>query len=63
MQRIYSKLGATSAKPTKTAEELAMDIFTQIDENGDGTLTEEEFLTGCLEDDKLFRMLVPNVFH
>ena len=38
------------------------DIFTQIDENGDGTLTEEEFLTGCLEDDKLFKMLVPNVF-
>ena len=41
---------------------LFQDIFTQIDENGDGTLTEEEFLTGCLEDETLFKMLVPNVF-
>ena len=62
MQRVYSKLGANNANPTKTAEETAKDIFTQIDENGDGHLTEEEFLTGCLEDDKLFQMMVPNVF-
>ena len=62
MQRVYSKLGANIEKPTQTAEEMALDIFTQIDENGDGSLTEEEFLTGCLQDDKLFKMLVPNVF-
>lgn len=62
MQRVYSKLGANIEKPTKSAEELAEDIFTQIDVDGDGTLTEEEFLTGCIEDDKLFKMLVPNVF-
>ena len=62
MQRVYSKLGANNEKPTKSAEDTAKDIFLQMDGNGDGTLTEEEFLTGCLEDDKLFKMLVPNVF-
>ena len=56
------KLGAKIEKPTKSAEATAMDIFEQIDENGDGTITEEKFLTGCLEDEKLFKMLVPNVF-
>ena len=62
MQRVYSKLGANIERPTESAEETAKQIFEQIDENGDGTLTEEEFLTGCLEDDKLFKMLVPNIF-
>jgi len=62
MQKVYAKLGAEYEKPEKSAVETAKDIFTQIDENGDGTLTEEEFLTGCLEDETLFKMLVPNVF-
>ena len=62
MQRVYSKLGANNAKPTKTAEEQASDIFAQIDEDGDGNVTEEEFLAGCLENEKLFKMMVPNIF-
>jgi Ca2+-binding EF-hand superfamily protein len=62
MQRVYSKLGANNAKPTKTAEEQASDIFAQIDEDGDGTVTEEEFLAGCLENENLYRMMVPNIF-
>ena len=62
MQRVYAKLGANIEKPEMSAEQTAKLIFEQIDENGDGTLTEEEFLTGCLEDDKLFKMLVPNIF-
>ena len=56
-------LGAGSTKPTDTAEERAKNIFnrfqkiiwevlidlvTRMDENNDGTLTEEEFLKGCL---------------
>ena len=32
-----------------------------MDENNDGTLTEEEFLKGCLQDDELSKMLAPNV--
>ena len=61
MQRVYSKLGAGTSKPRKSAEETAKDIFSTIDENGDGHLTEEEFLRGCLKDDKLCKMLVPNI--
>ena len=33
----------------------------RMDENNDGTLTEEEFLKGCLQDDELSKMLAPNV--
>ena len=33
----------------------------RMDENNDGTLTEEEFLKGCLQDDDLSKMLAPNV--
>ena len=62
MQRVYSKLGANNAKPTKTAEEQASDIFAQIDEDGDGNVTEEEFLAGCLENENLFKMMIPNIF-
>ena len=32
-----------------------------MDENNDGSLTEEEFLKGCLQDDELSKMLAPNV--
>ena len=40
---------------------LAKNIFSRMDENSDGHLTEEEFLRGCLQDNKLSKMLVPNV--
>ena len=70
-------LGQGSVKPADTAEERAKNIFaryfyvmrfkkiyseiTRMDENNDGTLTEEEFLKGCLQDDELSKMLAPNV--
>jgi len=40
---------------------LAKNIFSRMDENGDGHLTEEEFLRGCLQDNELSKMLAPNV--
>ena len=40
---------------------LIFTIFPRMDENNDGTLTEEEFLKGCLQDDELSKMLAPNV--
>jgi Ca2+-binding EF-hand superfamily protein len=61
LQAIYDMLGAGSMKPTDTAEERAKNIFNRMDENNDGTLTEEEFLKGCLLDDELSKMLCPNV--
>lgn len=61
VQAIYDMLGAGATKPTDSAEERAKNIFSRMDENGDGHLTEEEFLSGCLQDDELSKMLAPNV--
>lgn len=61
VQAIYDMLGAGATKPTDSAEERAKNIFQRMDENGDGHLTEEEFLRGCLQDDELSKMLAPNV--
>merc|ERR1711890_61707 len=61
VKSIYDMLGAGAVKPTDTAEERAKNIFNRMDENNDGSLTEEEFLKGCLQDDELSKMLAPNV--
>ena len=77
MKAIYDMLGQGSVKPADTAEERSKNIFARyflshvfycvllstlrMDENNDGTLTEEEFLKGCLQDDELSKMLAPNV--
>merc|ERR1712130_733331 len=61
VQAIYDMLGQGAVKPTDTAEERAKNIFNRMDENNDGSLTEEEFLKGCLNDDELSKMLAPNV--
>merc|ERR1712183_901726 len=61
VQAIYDMLGAGATKPTDSAEERAKNIFSRMDENNDGSLTEEEFLKGCLQDDELSKMLAPNV--
>ena len=61
LQAIYDILGAGVTKPTDSAEERAKNIFCRMDENGDGLLTEEEFLSGCLQDDELAKMLAPNL--
>ena len=36
-------------------------IFQQLDANGDGSLDEEEFCKGCLEDDDFFRVIQDGV--
>merc|ERR1711902_394739 len=61
VQAIYDMLGAGATKPTDSAEDRARNIFSRMDENGDGHLTEEEFLRGCLQDGELSKMLAPNV--
>ena len=61
VQAIYDMLGAGATKPTDSAEDRAKNIFSRMDENGDGHLTEEEFLRGCLQDEELSKMLAPNV--
>lgn len=60
VQAIYDMLGNnSSSRPPDTAEERAKSIFARMDENGDGKLTEEEFLKGCLQDEELSKMLSP----
>lgn len=36
------------------------DIFQKMDVNGDGVLTKEEFIKGCMNDETLFRLLACN---
>ena len=61
VQAIYGMRREDATEPTSVADERARKIFLRMDENGDGQLTEEEFLRGCLEDDELSKLLAPNV--
>ena len=53
---IYDMLGLTDS-----ATERATNIFTAIDENGDGYINEKEFIRGCLQDEELAQTLAPNL--
>ena len=57
VQAIYDMLGADATKLSDTVEEKTKNIFNRMDENNDGSLTEEVFLKGCLQDDELTKML------
>ena len=61
LRAIYGMLHEDAEDPTSADEERAMEIFCRIDENGDGQITGEEFLRGCLEDDELSKLLAPNI--
>ena len=61
VQAIYGMMGEGSADPSYWAKVRTGNIFRRMDENGDGYLTEDEFIQGCLQDDDLSKMLVPNV--
>merc|ERR1719278_470023 len=60
VQAIFQMI-ADKSTLTESAEERAQNIFSRMDDNGDGHLTEEEFLSGCMQDDELSKMLAPNV--
>jgi len=56
-------LGTNAAnRPQDSAEERAKSIFAKMDENGDGQLTQDEFLKGCLQDEELSKMLAPGSY-
>ena len=61
VRAIYGMRCEEATEPTSVADERARKIFRRMDENGDGQLTEEEFLRGCLEDDELSKLLAPNL--
>ena len=50
MQCIYDMFEGLGKRPTGDPKERAGAIFRKIDINGDGDLTENEFIKGCSED-------------
>ncbi|VDQ16331.1 unnamed protein product [Trichobilharzia regenti] len=55
---IYSMLGTDNTAVDISPEARAEEIFEKMDENGDGVLTREEFMKGCMEDSQLKAMLL-----
>ena len=51
----------TEATDPVSLKDRVEDIFSRLDENGDGVITEDEFLRVCLQDDDLRNMLEPAV--
>ena len=60
---IYELMGENEdSKPTKLApEERTRIIFSQMDTNCDGYLTEDEFVQGCEKDNELSTLLAPHL--
>ena len=60
LRAIYGMVSEGSSDTAFRAEEMTRNIFDRMDENKDGYLTEEEFVQGCLQDNELSKMFVPN---
>ncbi|CAH8616354.1 unnamed protein product [Schistosoma rodhaini] len=58
IRAIYSMLGTDNTAVDISPEARAEEIFDKMDENGDGVLTREEFMKGCMEDSQLKAMLL-----
>lgn len=57
-QAIYNMLGsALCGQGEDTPEKRTEKIFEKMDSNGDGHLTKQEFIEGCMKDQVLYQML------
>ena len=60
LQAIYLM---TDQEPDTSAggpSDRTREIFKKMDINGDGVLTKEEFIKGCMNDETLYRLLACN---
>ena len=63
VKSIYKMQGAKKQQgdvQCETAEQRAASIFKRMDINSDGRVTRSEFVTTCLDDQKLIEMLTPH---
>jgi Ca2+-binding EF-hand superfamily protein len=58
IRAIYSMLGADESTVEVSPEARTNEIFEKMDENGDGVLSKEEFMKGCMNDKQLYSMLL-----
>ena len=58
LQAIYSMLGADEGSVEVSPEARTEEIFDKMDVDGDGVLTREEFMNGCMADKQLYSMLL-----
>ena len=55
--QVFATLYENEGLDEKIAVERSEKIFSSLDVNNDGDITEEEFVKGCLEDDEMRKML------
>lgn len=60
VQAIHDMMGAHSKQSREQVRDQASCIFHQMDANKDGEVSEEEFLTACLRNEKLAQILAPS---
>ena len=63
IESIYELLDGDVRKNTSAAIEKVKSVFQQLDADGDCSITEEEFVSQCLKNEELKRLLNPTLFH
>ena len=58
LETVYVMEGVASAD---MAKRRAKQIFRELDVNGDGSITCDEFVKGCMKDEEMVMMLSPEV--
>ena len=54
------KINLYSREERESVIERAKEMFAELDDSGDGDLSQEEFVEGCMQDEDLVRMLSEN---